>query len=89
MIPAPCSFVMNGGQQAFWVDDKGRLVHAYARPGNPWIKENLSDGWDPLTGLSSGTNATSGSSDRVLGVLANGSRAQCYWSGTHWITQPI
>lgn len=88
MIPAPCSFILNGNQQAMWVDDGGHLVHAYAPPGKGWTKENLGGGWDPLTGLSVGTGADGGA-DRVFGVKADGSRAQCYWTGKQWVTQSI
>lgn len=90
MIPAPLSFIMNGNQQAFWVDNAGNLLHCYAPPGKGWTKENLGGGWNKDTGLSSGTGASPGAgADRVFGVRADGKRAQCYWTGKEWMTQPL
>ena len=88
MIPAPCSFILNGNQQAMWIDDGGHLVHAYAPPGKGWTKENLGGGWNPDSGLSVGAGA-GGAPDRVFGVKADGKRAQCYWSGSQWVTQTV
>ena len=90
MIPAPLSFVMNGNHQAFWVDDAGNLLHCYAPPGKGWTKENLGPGWNKDTGLSAGTGPAPGAGpDRVFGVRADGKRAQCYWTGKEWMTQPL
>ena len=90
MIPAPLSFIMNGNQQAFWVDADGNLIHCYAQPGKAWAKETLGSGWNKDTGLSSGTGAAPGAGpDRVFGVRGDGKRAQCYWTGKEWQTQSL
>ena len=76
MIAPPCSFVMNGNQQAFWVDEAGHLAHGYAPPGKGWTVENLGGGWNPDSGLSVGTaTAGTGVPDRVFGVRADGKRS--------------
>jgi hypothetical protein len=86
MIAAPCTFTIDNVQQAFYVAG-GRLIHCYAPPGKAWVSEPLSDGWDPDSGLAHDVGV--GGVDQVWGVLANGKRAQCYWSGSRWVTQPL
>ncbi|HEY2302996.1 MAG TPA: hypothetical protein VGH66_13950 [Acidimicrobiales bacterium] len=88
MIAAPCTFDMDdGSQQLFYVDAGGRLVHWYWLAGRNWSSEGLSTGWDPDTSLA--WHQSPGGSHQIWGVLADGKRAQCYWSGKAWITQPL
>jgi hypothetical protein len=87
MIAPPCTFTMDDVQQAFYVDDDGILIHCYARPGQTWVKENLGVGWDPDSGLAHDVGY--GGAAQVWGVMANGRRAQVYWSGRNWVTQPL
>ena len=86
MIAPPCTFVMSGAQQCFFVDANGRLEHHYQTPGKPWIAEVLGSGWDPDTGLA--YDSSTGVA-QVWGVMANGKRAQVYWNGKQWVTQPL
>jgi hypothetical protein len=88
MIAPPCTFTTaDGNQQMFYVDERGTLVHAYAAPGRPWGKEPLGAGWDPDSGLAHDTGT--GGEPQVWGVRADGRRAQVYWNGRQWVTQPI
>jgi hypothetical protein len=87
MIPAPCAFVLDNVDQSFYVDDSGVLVHCYAPVGKAWTKEGLGAGWDKDSGLSHSTSA--GGAAQVWGVRADGTRAQCYWSGKAWVTQAL
>ena len=86
MHSPPCTFTMNGAQQAFYVDAGGRLQHHYQPAGRPWAAEAISDGWDPDSGLA---HDDSTGVHQVWGVRADGTRAQCYWSGQRWVTQPL
>ena len=86
MIAPPCTFTLNGVQQAFYVDANGRLQHHYAPAGRAWIGETVGSGWDPDSGLA--YDDTTGV-PQVWGVQAGGKRAQCYWSGSQWVTQPL
>lgn len=89
MTPAPCAFNLDdGSQQVFYVDKGGRLQHYYwTKQRNTWTADPLSTGWDAdsaLTYLLSPALVP-----QVWGVMADGKRAQCYWSGRQWITQPL
>jgi hypothetical protein len=87
MIAPPLTFTLDAVQQAFYVDADGDLVHCYARPGQPWTRETLGGGWDPDSGLAH--DVGHGNAAQVWGVRADGKRAQCYWAGTRWVTQPL
>jgi hypothetical protein len=88
MIAAPVSFNIKDVEQTFYIDAKtGTLIHCYASPGKAWICENLGGSWNKESGLSHNTGA--GGTEKVWGMLANGKGAQCYWSGTRWVTQSL
>lgn len=74
-------------QQVFYVDANGIMQHAYWQPAGAWTHETLSSGWQPGSDLVAAQS--SGGVYQVWGVLADGSRAQIYWSGTAWVTQPL
>jgi hypothetical protein len=76
----------DGSQHVFYINN-GTLVHYYFVQGRSWVGENLSTGWNPDTALKA-AQAPNGTY-QVWGVLANGRRAQTYWSGKAWVTQPL
>lgn len=87
MKPAGCVFTMDPNQQQYFaVDNNGTMLHWYTTPGKPWIKESLGGGWDADSQLLA---YQYGNTWQVWGVRSNGQRAQIYWSGTRWVTQPL
>ena len=88
MIAPPCVFNFDdGSQQVFYVTSGGSLAHHYWSAKRGWTAENLGGSWDPDTGLTAAVS--SGGAYQVWGTLANGKRAQCYWTGQRWVTQPL
>ena len=88
MIAPPCVFNFpDGTQQVFYVTSGGTLAHYYWTATRGWTAENLGGDWDPDTGLTPAVS--SGGAYQVWGALANGKRAQCYWTGQRWVTQPL
>ena len=89
MKAAPCVFSMqSGGQEAFYVDANGRLVHwFFNKTSQKWTQENLSTGWDADSQLV--MELYNGNTYQVWGTFANGKRGQCYWSGKAWVTQTL
>lgn len=88
MLPAPCTFNMDGEDQAFYVDHTGDLHHAYETPGKPWTAETLSSGWEPNTVL--GFKQNSAGTYQVWGMAAGGgAMLQCFWNGSEWATEAI
>lgn len=86
-MPGPVAINNGNNQESFYVAANGRLMHSYQTPGQPWVTESLSSGWDPKAQLL----AVRGPGDvmQVWGMTSAGKSQQCYWSGRQWVTQPI
>lgn len=85
-----CVFVtsFDKNEQVFYVDTNGALWHHYwDHEANKWSPaEGLGGGWAPDTTLK--MNDETGTY-QVWGTMANGHRAQVYWSGHAWVVQPL
>lgn len=84
-----CAFQMDDkSQQVFYISDKGQLMHYYFNGATQkWVGEGFGTNWHKDSELQS--ERLENGTWRVWGVLANGQRAQCYWSGKAWVTQNL
>ena len=87
-MPSPCVFTTNDqNQQVFYVDGAGNLCHYWwDHNTNRWSpREGLGGGWDTKIGITKDAK----SDNQIWGQLVNGAVAQCYWSGSRWLTQAL